>query len=501
MKTKLLFLVVLIAAVVFSCQKKDSEPAQQDVVFSATLIEPALKNTAEIPDCISGLTPEFAHVVIADDLQGNGAKDYYPLVFYLDGKLYSQAIKLDPGTYYVLSFEVYDGGGDGFGGAAADQLYMATPGTDSNFDQYVTQTVPFDFTVTAFTKIEIDVEVLCYQKKFHDNFGFFWFNITEYIIREQCFFGDICLKHWNEYAGSNYELQPGGLQLDMVAIMEIKVYKNGNYVETFTNNTADQNYGVGAPVCVTYADEQGGVVDTFKFELYILVKQGNQFVFVLFKTWTFTDAQMIEAGQDGVVDFVLGTCNFTDTDLQLPPWQNLPDQANVTIAYPGTLPSYWDVKFNSYTPGPGNAYDLPTAPMALPMDGWCGDEFTTIVPGTFNAYIYGSIYTADWPAGIPFTELQINRVNWLVNNLGNFNLDLENLPGGDADNVQKAIWNLLRYQGSDYSGTPKTMSDAAIAAVPGPALWYPLPGGWAAVLIVKNNQPLEYQVVFVIVDP
>jgi hypothetical protein len=492
MKTKLLFLVVLIAAVVFSCQKKDSEPAQQDVVFSVVQVDQGLKSTNDTIPCDPNLVPVYAHVKIKD--AANVIKDYYPLVFRLDGKLYSQAIKLAPGTYTVTQFLVMDDLGDGQG--ANDKVYMATPEAGSTFAEYVTPTVPFNFTVDAFTKIEIDVEVLCFLEKYYTDFGFFWFNITEIIIREQCFFGDICLKHWIEYAGSNYELQPGDLGLDMVAIVEIMVYKNGAFVETFTNNTAAQNYGVGAPVCVTYADELG-VVDTFTFELYILVKQGNQFVFVKFKTWTFTDAQMIEAGQDGVVDFVLGTCNFTDTDLQLPPWQNLPDQANVSIAYPGNLPSYWDIKFNTYTPA--GLYDLPAAPTGW-MDGWCGDENTTIVPGTFNAYIYGSIYVADWPAGMPFTELQINRVNWLINHLGDYNLDFENLPQGDADNVQKAVWNLL--SGAAYGGVAGTMSADAIAAVPDiNNLWYPLPGGWGAVIIVKNNQPLEYQVVFVIVDP
>jgi len=489
MKSKLLFLVLLIAAVVFSCQKKDSEPAQQDVVFSATLIEPALKNTAEIPDCISGLTPEFAHVVIADDLQGNGAKDYYPLVFYLDGKLYSQAIKLDPGTYYVLSFEVYDGGGDGFGGAA-DQLYMATPGTDSDFDQYVTQTVPFDFAVTAFTKIEIDVEVLCYQKKFHDNFGFFWFNITEIIVREQCFFGDICLKHWQDYEGSNYDEQPGELGLDMVAIMEIKVYKNGNYVETFTNNTAEQNYGVGAPVCVTYADELGEP-DTFTFELYILVKQGDQFVFVLFHTWTFEDDEMIGAGDDGVVDFVLGSCNLTATDLQLIPYQNLPATCDLVVgnSVPGSQGTYFDVTLSNIGPG----YDIWNGVWGV----YCGDQETDITGNSSHPGIgvFGSLMPQLLPA---FVEQQLkdnlDQANWLMNHLGDY-------TGETYQDVQNALWIILDqnvvFPGSLGSPSALALQMAADAALYGNN-YVPLPGGWAAVLFIADPQ---VQIIFTIVDP
>jgi len=496
MKTKLLFLVVLIAAVVFSCQKKDSEPAQQDVVFSATLIEPALKNTAEIPDCISGLTPEFAHVVIADVLQGNGAKDYYPLVFYLDGKLYSQAIKLDPGTYYVLSFEVYDGGGDGFGGAT-DQLYMATPGTDSNFDQYVTQTVPFDFTVTAFTKIEIDVEVLCYQKKFHDNFGFFWFNITEYIIREQCFFGDICLKHWSDYAGSHYDLQPGELGLDMVAIMQIQVYKNNIFVEAFTNDVAP-NYGVGAPLCVTYADELG-VTDNFIFVLYILVKQGDQFNFVPFHTWEFQDAEMIGAGDDGVVDFVLGSCNLTSTDLQLAPYQNLPATCVLQIGGtwgPGPVSGeYMDAIISGIA---GTNWDLINGTYG----SYCFDRLTNINVNTnYNMDVFSSLYPQYLPLYLQNEEW--DRVNWLINHLDDY-------AWGWSD-LQQVVWKIENsaWTGAAYGGCAAItavgtqMYNDAVAYGDG---YVPLPGGWAAVCFVPTGTPPEQgtptvQTVFVRVDP
>jgi hypothetical protein len=500
MKTKLLFLVVLMAATIFSCQKKDNTVQQQEVVFTAIQIDPGagLKGTAEWDwKCNDLLEPVYAKIVI-------DTKEYTPLVFRIDGKLYTQAIKLDPGTYTVSQFLIMDDMGDGMddGGAGDnDQIYMATPaGPPADFSQYTDPDVPFDITVSAFEKLEVPVEVLCFIPDVWEEFGFDWFVITEIIVREQCFFGDICLKHWEEYAGSHYDLQPGPLQLDMVAIFKVKVYKmdgNGVYqfVEEFTNDESP-NYGVGAPVCVQYADVLG-VVDHFKFELEIMVKQGAGYPFVLFHTWTFDDAVEIEDGLDGVVDFVLGTCNFTETDLQLAPWQNLPDWANVTIANPGVLPSYWDVKFNSYTPA--GVYDL--GPTGVLLNGWCGDEFTTIAAGTFDATIHGTINDNDWPAGVPFTLLQISRVNWLVNHLGDYSIDFEDFGGGEGDDVQKAIWNILRYQGTDYTGNPLTMSNAAIAAVPGPGLYYPLPGGWASVLICKDGNPDLYQLIFVIVDP
>jgi hypothetical protein len=137
------------------------------------------------------------------------------------------------------------------------------------------------------------------------------------------------------------------------------------------------------------------------------------------------------------------------------------------------------------------------------LNGWCGDQFTFIYPpySNFDVAVYGSINDSDWPAGVPFSLLQISRVNWLVNHLEEYAIDFEDFSGGEGDDVQKAIWNILRYTGTDYTGNPQVLSDAAIAAVPGPALWYPLPGGWASVLICKNGDPDLYQLIFVIVDP
>jgi hypothetical protein len=82
----------------------------------------------------------------------------------------------------------------------------------------------------------------------------------------------------------------------------------------------DANYGVGSPVCVQYPDNLSVDGEEFKVVLNILIQQGTVFELVEFHTWLFNDDQMIVAAppaSDGVVDFVLGTCNLSETDLQL----------------------------------------------------------------------------------------------------------------------------------------------------------------------------------------
>jgi hypothetical protein len=251
---------------------------------------------------------------------------------------------------------------------------------------------------------------------------------------------------------------------------------------------------------VRYADVLG-VTDHFKFELYIMVKQGAGFPFVLFKTWEFDDIDNIDDGADGVVDFVLGNCNFpgNTVDFVFPPWQNLPVSTNVHFAYVGNIPGnnqYWDVTFNSYTPaGP---YDLP-APVVT-MDGWCGDLGTTIAPGTYNALVFSSLNDANWIPTMPVTLAEMAKVNWLMNHLGDYGINIGDDTGLDGGVVQQAIWIILN--GASYGPPASTM--AADAALYGNG-FVPLPGGWAAVLLVAENPAnpgvYVYQLIFVIVDP
>jgi len=491
MKTKL-FLLMLIAVTLFSCQKeKDDSATTQEVSFTATQIDPGagLKGTSDWDwKCDATLNPDYAEIELYDGTGLVLIGTYRPLIFTLDGKLYTQAIKLAPGTYTVSKFLVMDDNNTP-SDYTDDDIYMATPATAALYSQYTNPDVRFTFEVLEFQKAEIPVEVLCFIPAEYTGFGFDWFVITEIVVREQCFFGDICVKHLADYEGSNYEEQSTGLQIDMPAIFRVDVYKNNVFVESYTNNTLAQDYGVGAPVCVQYADVIGST-DVFTFELYIMVKQGNAFPFVLFKTLTFNDIWNIEDGADNVYDFVLGMCNLTDADLELAPWQNLPGWANVTIDNPGTLESYWDITFNSFNPA--GTYDIV---LGL-TEGWCGDEFTTIGDGTFDAAIYTSLNDANWPAGMPFTLAQIAKINWLVNHLPDFGYSIGNTGVGEGDAIQKAIWNINR-NAAYYGGNSATMYTAA--STHGDFL--PLPGGWAAVLIIKDNDPDTYQLLFTVVDP
>jgi hypothetical protein len=314
LRMKKIFYLVLVAVTLFSCQKKETDPAdtEQEVTFNAAEINPenGLKSTEADYDCIASLTPDYARIDI--EKEGVVVGTYYPKVFRLGGKLYTQAIKLPPGTYTVTQFLVMDDMGtpDDLNG---DQIYMAIPETGSNFAAYTEPDIPFPFTVSDFIKTEVSIELLCFQPENFDLFGFNWFAPTEIVIREKCFFGDICVNP-DDYIGSMYDADqlPAGCQVDMPALMEIVVTKDGVEVpySPFTNATAEANYGVGAPLCVQYPDNLNEE-EVFTFAIYVLVKTSqNTFAYQLYQSFQVNDDQLIlPDGGDGIVDFAIGDCS------------------------------------------------------------------------------------------------------------------------------------------------------------------------------------------------
>ena len=224
---KKLLLVFLATALVFGCQKKEKNvtPNQQDVVFGITQVDPGagLKSTDNwiCPTDGNGdlLVPVTAKIKIA-----GYPTPFTPAVYSLDGKLYTQAIKLPVGnsgqtTYTVTRFLLKD---------ASGTTIMATPTTGSDYSEYVGVTVDFTFDVNKFAKKQVPVDVLCFLPEEYTNFGFDWFIVTQTVVREKCFFGDICLNGAPyspaDFNGSSYG---NSLGVDVPAIMKIVVKKDG----------------------------------------------------------------------------------------------------------------------------------------------------------------------------------------------------------------------------------------------------------------------------------
>jgi hypothetical protein len=92
-------------------------------------------------------------------------------------------IELDPGTYQVTSFQLYDGD---------DNPLYATPAAGSEFGAFVSQPLPFEVTVENFRKIEYDIEVLCIEEFTPPQFGFVFWDITVKEVKNLCVFTNFC---------------------------------------------------------------------------------------------------------------------------------------------------------------------------------------------------------------------------------------------------------------------------------------------------------------------
>lgn len=301
---------LVIAGVLFSCEKDiEKNNVKQDVVFGIDHVDPfVLKAVDPQPtpwdiECPEELTPATAKIVI------NGV-EYNPGVFFVDGKLYTQSIKLDPGDYDIEQFLLLDEHGN---------VLMATPEEGSEFADYVAEALKIEFNVSAFEKAQVNIEVLCFDESKYLDFGFTWFYIDRIVVREAHFFGDICIEDAAEFQGSLYADNPNfpaeGFY-DAPAIFKVVVKRDGEEVPNspFSN---ESTLGIGEPLTVKYPDRIDVDGEVFTFELWVLVPTAIAGVFDYqhYTTFETTDAiPLEEIGTHGVVDFVIGNCNYNTTN-------------------------------------------------------------------------------------------------------------------------------------------------------------------------------------------
>jgi hypothetical protein len=336
---KLIFTLLAVFTLI-SCNKTpqpvSSAPATRDVSFGIKTVESNtnLKSDAnEVWNCAT-VIPDFAWITIKapDGTESN----YYPQLFTVNNKYYTQSIKLpvlaDNEKYTVSNFVLYKETDGQPGYSLSDTIVYGTPTAGSKFAIYVDKTVDFQFGVTAFSKAEIPAEVLCFNAASYASFGFQWFAVQRIVVRHFKFFGDLCLNadpySPSDYAGSLYDLPqlPLGVQVDVPTLMKIHVFKNGVEVpySPFTNATLDASYGVGTPLAVYFPDNLDIQNEVFTYKLYILVKNaGGSFSYQLYQTFTSVDDGPLMVNNTPVPNLennvllylALGSCDASTTDM------------------------------------------------------------------------------------------------------------------------------------------------------------------------------------------
>jgi hypothetical protein len=423
-------------------------------------------------------------------------------VFFVGNVPWTSSIKLSEGIHTINEFVVYSDNHTP-NDISDDVVLWATPHTGSQWATYVSTPLVKNFNIVKDQKIPVNIDVVCFMPATYLNFGFTYFSMNELVIRQQWFFGDICMKDASQYVGSDYAHQANWVDVgysDRPAIFQLKVYKYiGNAYSlqnTFTNDDVDHQYG--NKVSVTYGDYLNKT-DQFKFELYILVRQGTSFNFVLFKTWTFNDqSNIIQSSDDNVVNFIIGNCYDQNNPPAyiFPPWVNLPATATYTItAFPSQLGGYIDATLSSIPTG----YDILNGVYASN----CADHQTTINIGTaYNMDIYSSMYPNLLPAFAQSDKWA--KINWLYNHLDWY-------PNYTWADVQGCIWlwDNPAWDGSAENGMPalstlywasKMYADANIYGL----TYKVLPGGYCTIIFIEHGTPPDHpiiQTMFIKIDP
>ncbi|MCX6283926.1 MAG: hypothetical protein NTW31_06815, partial [Bacteroidetes bacterium] len=301
--------LLLASFAIISCSKQ--EPSQQTQTNQGVNFAIAPGKSGGLKSIVS--TDCFSQT--ASYVKANiDGKVYLVSIFYVSGAPFTNTIQLSPGIHSLQEFTIWSNRQTP-NDSTDDVMLSAVPHSGATYAPYVSSPLNISFSVEAFKKTQLPVEAICYQPSNFTDFGFTFFQIEEVTVREQPFFGDICIQSIADYSipGSPYLGQSNGVQPDLPAIFKIEVYRNNILVNTFTNEAWK---GEGQPLKVQYADRIG-VTDNFQFKLYVMVRKGSGFEFVYFHTWTFSDAQVIPSGTDGVVNFALGSC-FPQADLIIP---------------------------------------------------------------------------------------------------------------------------------------------------------------------------------------
>jgi len=506
----MLLLTFLIA--MNGCKKDTEDPViSEDLVevsFDVSNVTPGdLKSGGDSVLCQDLLA---THVVIT---YHGPAPDITPKsitldVYYLGNIPYTKAIKLAPGTYTIDEFIVYSG----------TQVIEGTPHAGSGYAAFLSDGMSLSrtFTVQAWKKLQLKVEVVCYKPEVHAEFGFIYFKLDEIIVREQWFFGDICIKDVADYniPGTTdfpnyYTIQNGGpiTTYDLPAIFRVEVWRNGvHQLPDYTNAGSL----VSGPVKVQYGDYKNQV-DNFEFKLFVYARVGAGFGWYYLKSWTFNDISDIqtqapgETANDNVVDFVVGTCIQSASNYQFAPILTLPLTCTLYInecwCYCGTStpqqPAYVGFDLQAF---PAGVYDL----LMGENYGFCADVYNLITVQTlYNMNVYSSLFTAAIPSAYPAKNFKWDQMNWIVNN---YNITWTNWKA-----IQAAFWILnngwtdqdecgVSVLGDGTWAAGNVIASAALAAVPLGNQYLPPPGGWACVIFC-NQANNTTQTLFTKVDP
>ncbi|SFN58716.1 MULTISPECIES: thrombospondin type 3 repeat-containing protein [Salegentibacter] len=199
--------IAIIAMLFTSCSKEETDVLQDEAKATlsfGTVLNDLVNNSKQqadlgIPVCVDD-EPAYVEVVLTGD-EGLGSMEE-PLVINVnptpiqeDGEDVwfteeSADLELTPGDYVLTYFAVFNEGGD--------RIWLA-PTMGGDLDDFVDNPLPLDISLGAGVKKYVDVEVLCFDDRMVNEYGYLFFDIIGKEAFEFCVFANYCDENGRHY--------------------------------------------------------------------------------------------------------------------------------------------------------------------------------------------------------------------------------------------------------------------------------------------------------------
>ncbi|MEG9326745.1 hypothetical protein V6B16_02255 [Salinimicrobium catena] len=219
---------------------------------------------ADIPACTDD-TPAFVRIVLTQgDIDVVGSEDEPYRVDLVADQLFTEddpALELDPGSYSLDHFSVYNEAGD---------LIWIAPRMGSDLANFVDGALPLAINLGAGVKKYVDVPVLCFDDRDVNQYGYLFFELDAVQAYELCFFANYCDDDGRHYT-ANYSLDVWlgtdntGTALYTDLTPETGVDENGDFfarpvcVALPINDDPDEDYIYYEATLLDWTDNYGTV--------------------------------------------------------------------------------------------------------------------------------------------------------------------------------------------------------------------------------------------------
>ncbi|WP_051227789.1 PQQ-dependent sugar dehydrogenase [Gillisia sp. JM1] len=321
--SKYLSLLICLATL-FSCSQDDiknnnSDQEKATLSFGSLLNDMAGNRSAikehldDLPECTDG-TPAYVEVALSQDGSWVVGSNTNPLRVELspnaadfDGDgvdnfftKYSPDLELVPGTYTLEYFSVFD--------ATGTQLWIAP--RSGLFENMVGTALPMDIPLGAGVKKYVSVDVVCYDRRMVNEYGYLFFDITQNEVINFCIFGNFCDENGRHfpvhfsasawiYTGDPQN--PRGRSISLNTENEIGVNSNGD--------------AFAKPLCIALVDKSG--TDEYYVEITLLDSDAYDAQPKLIRSGviTDTDVRSLYSADNNTeyFHFMEGNCDAEDT--------------------------------------------------------------------------------------------------------------------------------------------------------------------------------------------